>query len=188
MRRRAWILKQAGVGAVGILLVLAGGGCATPGSSSVPGGGTKMGVVDLQKVLLETEAGKKARESLTTFMKNRQAVIELEEKELKRMEDDLIKQASVLSAGAKKDREEQLRRRMMEYQQKAGELNREVQDKQKEVLEGFRERAEKVVGKVAQQMGLQVVVEKGRGGPTVYNDAALDISGRVIEEFNKAGQ
>jgi outer membrane protein len=121
-------------------------------------------------------------------MKNRQAVIELEEKELKRMEDDLIKQASVLSAGAKKDREEQLRRRMMEYQQKAGELNREVQEKQKEVLEGFREKAERVVGKVAQQLGVQVVVEKGRGGPTVYSDTALDISGRVIEEFNKGSQ
>ena len=191
MRRGAMDTSMPGafIGA-GLVLTLALGACATQGASSTaaPGGGTKIGVVDLQKVLLETDAGKKARESLTTFMKNRQAVIEFEEKELKRMEDDLIKQASVLSAGAKKDREEQLRRRMMEYQQKAGELNREVQEKQKEVLEGFREKAERVVGKVAQQLGVQVVVEKGRGGPTVYSDTALDISGRVIEEFNKGSQ
>jgi outer membrane protein len=142
-------------------------------------------VIDLQKVLVETEAGKKARESLTTFMKNRQAVIEVEEKELKRMEDDLIKQASVLSANAKKDREDVLRRRVVEFQQRATDMNREVQEKQKEVLESFREQAERVVAKVAQQLGLTIVMEKGRGGATVYSDDALDISARVIEEFNK---
>jgi outer membrane protein len=158
----------------------------TPGPEGQPSG-ARIGVVDLQKVLMETEAGKKARESLGTFMKNRQALIELEEKELKRMEDDLIKQASVLSANAKRDREEQLRRRVLEFQQKANEMNREVQEKQKEVLEGFRDRAERVVAKVAQQLGLSMVMDKGRGGPTVYSDTSLDISEKVITEFNRPG-
>lgn len=164
---------------------LVAGGCATTPSTQPV---VRIGVVDPQKVLNETEAGKKARESLNTFMKNRQALIELEEKELRRMEEDLIKQASVLSANAKKEREEQFRRRMAEYQQKANDLNREVQEKQKEVLEGFRDKVEKVVAKVAQRLGLVVVIEKGRGGPTVYNDASLDISSMVIEEFNKGVQ
>ncbi|HET8580475.1 MAG TPA: OmpH family outer membrane protein [Nitrospiraceae bacterium] len=161
------------------------GGCATAASTQPV---VRVGVVDPQKVLNETEAGKKAKESLNTFMKNRQALIELEEKELRRMEEDLIKQASVLSANAKKEREEQFRRRMAEYQQKANELNREVQEKQKEVLEGFRDKVEKVVAKVAQRLGLLIVIEKGRGGPTVYNDSSLDISAMVIEEFNKGPQ
>lgn len=157
-------------------------------TASTPSGlqlSAQVGVVDLQRVLLDTESGKRAREVLSNFMKNRQAVIELEEKELKRMEDDLVKQASVLSAGGRKDREDLLRRRVAEFQQRANEMNREVQDKQKEVLEGFREKAERVVGKVARQLGLLVVVEKGKGGPTVYSDAALDISTKVIDEFNK---
>jgi outer membrane protein len=154
-----------------------------PGAASRPS--AQVGVVDLQRVLLDTDSGKRARDVLSNFMKNRQAVIELEEKELKRMEDDLVKQASVLSAGGRKDREDLLRRRVAEFQQRATEMNREVQDKQKEVLEGFREKAERVVAKVAQQLGLLVVMEKGKGGPTVYSDAALDISARVIDEFNK---
>lgn len=160
---------------------------AQSGSSAAPASrlSAQVGVVDLQRVLLDTDSGKRAREVLSNFMKNRQAVIELEEKELKRMEDDLVKQASVLSAGGRKEREDLLRRRVAEFQQRANEMNREVQDKQKEVLEGFREKAERVVGKVARQLGLLVVVEKGKGGPTVYSDAALDISTKVIDEFNK---
>ena len=170
------------------MLLLTPGCAATPVAPLPPPPPTplRVGVVDLQKLLLETESGKRARESLTTFMRNRQAVVELEARELKRMEEDLIKQASVLSATAKRDREEMLRRRILEFQQREGELNREVQEKQKETLEGFREKAEKVVAKVAQQLGLLVVMDKGRGGPTIYHDTALDITDRVIEEFGKA--
>jgi outer membrane protein len=156
-------------------------GCAA-GGAKVEG---KVGVVDPARLLSETNAGKKAKDSLTTFSKNRQALIEMEEKELRRMEEDFGRQASVLSATAKREREEQFRRRMAEYQQKAGELNREVQEKQKDVLEGFREKVELVVGKVSKRLGLQVVIDKGKGGPTLYSEEGLDITGQVIDEFNR---
>lgn len=157
-------------------------GCAA-GGAKVEG---KVGVVDPARVLSETVAGKKAKESLSAFSKNRQALIEMEEKELRRMEEDFGRQASVLSATAKREREEQFRRRMAEYQQKTGEMNREVQEKQKDVLEGFREKVELIVGKVSKRLGLLVVMEKGKGGPTLYSDDGLDITGQVIDEFNRA--
>jgi len=156
-------------------------GCAA-GGGKVEG---RVGVVDPARVLSETNAGKKAKDSLSAFSKNRQALIEIEEKELRRMEEDFGRQASVLSATAKREREEQFRRRMAEYQQKAGELNREVQEKQKDVLEGFREKVEIIVGKVSKRLGLQVVMDKGKGGPTLYSEQGLDITGQVIEEFNR---
>ena len=90
-----------------------------------------------------------------------------------------------LSANAKREREEQFRRRMSEYQQKVTDLNREVQDKQKEVLDGFREKIETLSGRVAKRLELQAVFDRGRGGPTLYFDEAVDVSSQVIEEFNK---
>jgi len=168
---------------------LLAGGCVSSAESQPTGrSGLPIGVMEPQRVLSETDAGKKAMESLATFAKSRQGLVESEEKELRRMEEDFMKQASVLSANAKKEREEQFRRRMTEYQQKANQMNREVQEKQREVLEGFRVKIEKVVARLAQQMGLAMVVEKGKGSPTVYYDASLDITTKVIEEFNKGGQ
>lgn len=164
---------------VTVMLVLSG--CAG-GGGKIDG---KVAVINLQRLLNETSVGKKAKENLAGFSKNRQALMELEEKELRRMEEDFIKQSSVLSPAAKRDREEQFRRRMQEYQQKASELNREVQEKQKDVLEGFRDKVETVVAKVAKRLGLQVVVDKSKGGPTIYHEDGLDISGSVIEEFNR---
>jgi len=164
-----------------LIALLAVSGCAA-GGAKVEG---KVGVVDPARVLSDTNAGKKAKDSLSAFTKNRQALVEMEEKELRRMEEDIGRQASVLSATAKREREEQFRRRVAEYQQKAGEMNREVQEKQKDVLEGFREKVELIVGKVSKRLGLQVVMDKGKGGPTLYSEAGLDITGQVIDEFNR---
>ena len=174
--RIEWAVMPA---AIIIMLVLSG--CAGGGGKI----DAKIGVINSQRLLNETNAGKKAKENLAGFSKNRQALMELEEKELRRMEEDFVKQSSVLSPAAKRDREEQFRRRMQEYQQKASELNREVQEKQKDVLEGFRDKVEMIVAKVAKRLGLQVIVDKSKGGPTIYHEEGLDISGVVIEEFNR---
>jgi len=165
-----------------LLVFLVVCGCAAGGEVKVDG---KIGVVDAARVLNETNIGKKAKDSLSVFSKNRQALIEMDEKELRRMEEDFGRQASVLSPTAKREREEQFRRRVTEYQQKAGEMNREVQEKQKDVLEGFREKVGLIVGKVSKRLGLLVVIDKGKGGPTLYNDEGLDITGQIIDEFNR---
>jgi outer membrane protein len=161
------------------LTIVATAGCSGP---KIEG---KIGLVDPARLLNDSNAGKKAKESLSAFAKNRQTLIEMEEKELRRMEEDFIKQASVLSPAAKSEREQMFRRRMAEYQQKAGELNREVQEKQKDVLDAFRDKVEAVVGKVAKRNGLQVVIDKGKGGPAIFGAEELDITNQTLEEFNK---
>jgi len=171
--------------ALAVLLSLAGCG----GFSGIAGPAAKVegkiGVIDAQRIFEQSNAGKKAKENLVGYSKSRQALMELEEKELRRMEEDLMKQASILSPAARREREEQFRRRLQEYQQKASDLNREVQEKQKDVLEAFREKVEIVSAKVAKRVGLQIIVDKSKGGPTIYHDQSLDISGQVVEEFNR---
>ena len=179
LRRAGWAGWSAALLAAALLV----GGCRSNPSTMPPS--TRIGVADPQRLLSETNVGKKAKEMLASFAKNRQALIELEEKELRRMEEDFMKQGSVLSANAKREREEQFRRRMAEYQQKVTDLNREVQDKQKDVLDSFRDKIEALSGKVAKRLDLQAIFDRGRGGPTLYFDEAVDVSSQLIEEFNK---
>lgn len=181
MRLHRSVRMSGWLGGTAFAVVLAFAGCAGSGTK-IDG---KIGVIDSQRILDQTNAGKKAKDSLIAFSKNRQVLMELEEKELRRMEEDLVKQAGILSPTAKREREEQFRRRVQDYQQKAAELNREVQEKQKDVLEGFRGKVEAVVAKVAKRVGLQIVVDRSKGGPTVYHEENLDISGQVVEEFNR---
>src|SRR5512134_2321106 len=87
-RRFEWLRLPVIVGMAAVL-----GGCAGAGVK-VEG---KIGVIDPPRILNETNAGKKAKDSLSAFSKNRQALMELDERELRRMEEDFVKQASVLS-------------------------------------------------------------------------------------------
>ena len=171
-----------GMGVVSWFVVL-GSGCSSTSASIETN--ASIGVVNFQRVLQETNMGKQVNESLNSFMKDRQALVELEQKELRRLENEIVAQGSVLSQSARKQREEQFRRRMVQYQQKVADLNREVQEKQKELLDRFRGEVEGVVSQVAATRGLIMVVEYGEGTTTLYHQPSLDITNVVIEELDR---
>jgi len=151
----------------------------------------KIGVIEPQKVLDGTRNGKKIKDSLQEYVKSRQKIIDLEEEELKKIEEDLVKQSAVLSADAKKEKEETFRKRMMEYQRKVGQLNQEVQNKKKEVLDEFNKGLEQIVKGIADKEKLSLVVEKGDNGAgalVVYSHPSLDITDRVIKELDKGAK
>ena len=171
------------------ILLLVVTGCATPASESggisvserPVGSGVAIGVVDTQWLLKESKLGRQVNETLNQFMKDRQALLELEQQELRNLENELVRQGSVLSPSAKQQKEEQLRQRMLDYQQKAGNMSREFQVKQAELLDEFREQVDLVVKQIAQQRGLELVVEKGKNTSTRYYDASMDFSSNVLE-------
>jgi outer membrane protein len=157
-------------------------------SGPSPAAEIKIGVLEPQKVLDGTKNGKKIKDSLQEYLKSRQRIIDLEEEELKKMEEDLVKQSAVLSPEAKKDKEETFRKRYMEYQRKVNQLTQEVQSKKKEVLEEFNKSLEQIVKGIADKDRLSLVVEKGDNGAgalVVYSHPSLDITDRVIKELDK---
>ena len=96
-------------------------------------------------------------------------------------ENELLRQGSVLSPSAKQQKEDQLRQRMLDYQQKAGNMTRQFQGKQAELLGEFRDQVDLVVKQIAQQQGLVLVVEKGKNTSTRYYDQSMDFSSNVLE-------
>lgn len=171
----------------GIVLcgILLGGtwGCTSTGlpkSTDLP-----IGVVDPQRILQETVKGEQLSDTLGAFMKDRQALVELEQKELQKLENELMAQSTVLSQQARERKEEQFRQKMAGYQQKVAELNREVQEKQRELQNEFRRHVQKVVSEIAARRGLDLVVEQGPNSGTLYYQADLDISTDIIQALNQ---
>ena len=81
---RSWG-RPAGWLAAAVAVCLVSGCAADAGIQHAGRSGLMIGVLEPQRVLSETAAGKKATESMASFTKSRQAVVELEEKELRRM-------------------------------------------------------------------------------------------------------
>jgi Skp family chaperone for outer membrane proteins len=74
---------------------------------------------------------------------------------------------------------------MAGYQQKVGDLNREVQEKQQELQHEFRLQVQKAVTEVAGQRGLGLVLEYGVNSGTLFYQAGLDISTDVIQMLDR---
>lgn len=181
---RRQILVIVTLGVVGLLTV----GCA---AISLRGGGQKIegkiGLIDSSRVWSESNLGKKLKDTLTAYENNRRALLEADVQELQRMQEDLkrVGESHSLQPDGIMRRRQQLQERFEAYQQKNMELNREIQEKGRDVSEGFRVKVDEVVAKVAKHISLQVVIEKGKGGPTFYGEEGLDVTSQVIEEFNR---
>ena len=174
-----------------LILMLLGSGCKSSSptvsqkEASSVASDLHIGVMDMQWMLKQSKLGKQVTDALDTFMKDRQALIQLEQKELRNLENQLVRQGSVLSQSARQQREEEFRKRMSEYQQKVANVNQEVQAKQAELFSEFRENVDVLVKEVAKRKGLFLVVEKGENTTTDYFEPSLDISQEVLEELNR---
>ena len=182
------------IGVVGwgiLILMLLGSGCKSSSptvsqkEASSVASDLHIGVMDMQWLLKQSKLGKQATDALDTFMKGRQALIQLEQKELRNLESKLLRQGSVLSPSARQQREDEFRKRMSEYQQKVANVNQEVQAKQAELFSEFRKDVDVLVKEIAKRKGLFLVVEKGENTTTDYFEPSLDISQEVLEELNR---
>ncbi len=141
-------------------------------------------VVDVQRILEETQAGKALKESFDTFMKDRQVLLELEQQEIKKIQNDLVNQGSVLSEAARRQREEKFQRRVREYQLKEAALSRELQQKQQDLMNDFRAKVKQIVSEIAQNRDFSVVIERGQGTSTLFHQPQLDISDDIIQRMD----
>ena len=144
-----------------------------------------IGVVDPQRILQETVKGQRLSDNLNAFMKDRQALVELEQKELRNLEDALRAQMTVLSQSARQLKEEQFRQKMAAYQQKVADLNREVQEKQLELQAEFRREVGEVVAQIASDRNLGLVLEHGPNSGTLFYQESWDITTDVIQAMNQ---
>lgn len=166
-------------GAVGIVLTVG----TLAGAAEI-----KIGVVEPQKVLENTKVGKKVKDKLEDYQKSAQKMLDMDGEELKKIQEDFVKQGSILSPEAKKDKEESLRRKEMEYQRKFQQLSQDFQGKKKELLEEFSKTLEQAVKGIAEKEKISLVVEKSDNGPVslvIYSSPTLDLTDRVIKELDK---
>ena len=148
--------------------------------------GVKIGYIDAQEVLEKTKAGMRAKASMAEFVKARQKIIDLDESELKQLQEELTRQSAVMSPEARREKEEALQRKLILYQKRAGEMNKEVQEKNREILDKFNKDLESVVKKVANEGGYTFILDKNaESGVLLYAQESMNLTDKVVEEFEK---
>lgn len=145
---------------------------------------TKVAVVDVQRCLLDTKEGKKAKADLEQAFAKGNAKIEKKTAELQKRMSDLQAKASMLSDSELRKRQEEVMRGQSELEQLGYELQEHVAEKEALLTEKIYKNVSTIVKQIALEEGVQVVLVRSEM-TIIYVDPKLDLTNRVIVRYDK---
>ncbi len=145
----------------------------------------KVGIVDLMKTLNESDSGKKAKSDLEVLIKSKQSVLDEKGKEIEKLKADLEKQSSVLSAEAKKAKEDELERLLREYQRLVTDSQNEVKKRESDLTGGILKEMRAIVDKMGEDGGYTMILENA-DGLVLYSKKEINLTDVVIKKYNES--
>ncbi len=143
----------------------------------------KIGYVDLQRALSQVEEGKEAKKKLKKDFEDKQAKLDKKQQEVKKLKEELKNQSMALSAEAKKKKRAQLQKKMAELQRMYMSLQRNLSQKEAKATKGIFKKMRKVVRKIADEKGYDLVLEK-RGSSVLFAKDAMDLTDELIKRYD----
>jgi outer membrane protein len=143
----------------------------------------KIGVVDMQRALTETEDGRKAKDNLKKLFDQRQKTLDKQQTDLKTMKDSLEKQRDVLSREVLAKKLEEYQKAFAELQTTYLEFQRELAAKEGELTKPILERMQRVMRRIGQADGYSLIIERGEAG-VVYVPTTYDLTDVLIQRYN----
>jgi outer membrane protein len=143
----------------------------------------KLGFVDLQMVITQSKEGQAAMNTVKVEAAEKQKEIGAKEAEIKQMDADLQKQAAALSDAAKKDREEEIRRKLRDLKRVTEDFNRDLAKREGDMVNDLLKDLTTVIRDYGKEKGFSLIVEKGQSG-VIYGSDAADLTKEILERYN----
>ncbi len=154
------------------------------GSANTVQAQVKIGVVDLQRAINETEDGRQAKRRLKKLFDERQKSLDEKQKALKAQKDSLERQQDVLSEDALRKKAEKFQAEVMELQNEYMQYQQELSAKEGELTQKILEKMQQILRRIGQTDGYTLIVEANEGG-VVWVPNNLDLTDVLIQRYNK---
>ncbi|MGE4298698.1 MAG: OmpH family outer membrane protein [Desulfovibrionaceae bacterium] len=145
----------------------------------------KIGLVNMQKVMAESEPGQQARNELQKKLENIKNSLDVEKAAIAKMQEDMQKQAMVLSQEAKTDKEIEFKRRVRDYQDAAQNYQRKLQVEESKLTKPLAELIMKAVNDYAVANNFSMILDSASSG-LVWAHKETDLTRLLIVEVNRA--
>jgi outer membrane protein len=141
----------------------------------------KIGFIDIQRAISESQAGKRAKERFQAQVKKVEADLLKEKQELERLKSDFDKKGPLLKDEERRNLEADLQRRYVNYQRGMQDQQQELRQKEGEMTNDILRELEKIVNEVGKTEKFTLILERSQ---ILYSDQGIDITNRVIEAYN----
>ncbi len=142
----------------------------------------RIGFVDIQRVIAESQAGKRAKDRFQVQIKKAEADVIKERQDLERMRADLDKKGALLKDEERRNLEADFQKRSVNLQRTMGDYQQDLRQKENEMMADILKELEGVVNELGKAEKFTVILERSQ---ILYSDQGTDITSKVIEAYNK---
>ncbi len=141
----------------------------------------RIGVVDVQQVLNQSQKGIAVKQKLDQERAARQKELDARQEEVMKLQAEFEKQAPVLSEQAKREKSETIQRKRRDTLRMADDANRDFEKRVREAEVDITREIFGVIQEYGKDQGYTVILERGT---VVFGAPAVDITGEVIKRYD----
>jgi outer membrane protein len=175
---------------IGIALLAAGGAVAvwvgvptTSAQTAAAPAPVRVGFVDIQRVLARSSAGVAAREQLEKEKAAMQRQVDAQRGDIEKLRDELEKKGQLLSVDARKEKQEQLERKVRDARRLVDDLQGTLQKKEEALLAKVLQDVSGLIQKVSKDRGYGLVLERQRSS-ILYATPESDLTDDVLRAYD----
>lgn len=143
----------------------------------------KLGIMNVQQIIVECDAGKAAKARFDQKMKDLQVSFKAEEEALKGLQEEIKKKSSAWSESKRAEKVREFQKSGRELQGKTEDARIEMKNLQDKELEPILKALEKVVDKYGADNGFSAILD---AKSVIYFDKKNDITKVLIKKLNGA--
>jgi outer membrane protein len=144
----------------------------------------KIAVIDVQKLVVESAAGKEAQGRVKKIVDSRQGEGEKLQKELQALQQRLTDQGPSMNDDKRDQLNKEYQEKGIAYKRFQDDAQRDVQEAQQKELAELEKRVLPVINQVGKEKGYTLIFNKFAPGMLVYADDSVDITEEVLRRFN----
>lgn len=143
----------------------------------------KVAVIDVQRIITDSQKGKDALAQLEGFHKEQQAKISAKSEEMSQLRQRISEGQLSLAEDRLEELQKELETRTIEARRLADDATREFTRRQEEVLKNIEKQVMPIIQQVGSEGGYTMIFRKFDSG-LVYADDAIDITAQVITRLD----
>jgi len=157
------------------------------GGGAAAGGGLRIAVIDTEKILLSSVAGKKAIAELKKAQEQKEGELRARQQEIKELQDKLSQGRLTLAQDKLAEMTKQLEDREIALRRLSDDATRELNKRKDDLLGGIDEKVMPVINQIGHEQGYTMIFRKFESG-LIYADDAIDITSTVVQRLDAQAQ
>jgi outer membrane protein len=145
----------------------------------------KIGVVDFQRVLLESAPGKAVQETIQTRGREMESDLRTKGEEIEQMAEQFNRDAMVMSRDKRDEKQREMEIKRYDFQTLQKKYQSEIRELENRMIEKLKVEIFEITEDLGQKEGYLLIIEQGA---VVYSPAAIDITDKVIAAYNSKTQ